>query len=188
MTGFRISGDFTGQLAEAIHNHGPVYAGPLANAPESRLQAEFYTHVGIWCPREAREQLEGLMSHHAFTARELRVAWAANSLRWDNDQQRLQVVAPVTELLFGWLMIGLMLAYFMFTALPYLFTHPGPSGVFALCIGAVMYLGSVGLVVRHVLWPRRVAVRVGRVLEGLGSASSNVQAKVQDGLKLVRRQ
>lgn len=166
MTGYRIRGDFTGQLADAIHNHGPVYAALPAHTPESKLQADFYAHVGIWCPRMAREQLECLMSHHAFTARELRVAWAANSLRWDNDGKRLQAVAPQVELWFGWLMIGLMLIYFVTTALPYLFTHPAPAGALAFAAGAVMYMGSAGLAVRYVLWPRRVAVRIGRVLDG----------------------
>lgn len=72
--------------------------------PESKLQADFYKHTGIWCPKGAREELEYLMTHRGFTSRELLIAWRAGSLRWKEEESRLIVLTPIIEALFGWAM------------------------------------------------------------------------------------
>ncbi|NMG29336.1 hypothetical protein [Aromatoleum evansii] len=156
--GINLSGNASvGQII-----HGPIE--PVSQAPESQLQAEFYRHTGIWCPREARELFEDLMKNNAFTARELAVSWRANSLRWEDEAKKVSIVVPMLEAVSGWAMVGVMLIYFLTQAVPLIFAKGGLENMTAFAAGVVMYLGSAWMVARFILWPRRVAMRVRRAL------------------------
>lgn len=139
-------------------------AEPSSARPESQLQAEFYRNAGIWCPRGARDMFEDLMTHHAFTARELTIAWRASSLRWGIDSGRLEIVTPMIEAIFGWSVFVVMLISFLFVALPYALSGSWTTGLETFLTVGAMYVGSAWMANRFLLWPRRIAMRVRKAL------------------------
>lgn len=145
-----------------VHHH--YYAEAAGRVPESQLQAEFHAHTGMWCTRCAREVLETLMLEHDFTAKDLAAAWRSDTLCWDERAHRMIVRAPLIEAFFGWGLVAMCLAYFLSLVVP---AMSGSNMVFgaSLAVGSAIYLSACWMAFRFVLWPRRVGVRVRRVME-----------------------
>jgi len=134
--------------------------------PESQLQAEFAARTGIWCPKEAREWLEDLLEHHGFTVRELSMAWSAKSIGWNAKTGARTINTPWIEALGGWAMVALVTILLLSVSVAWALSSAPRSIAADLSVfgaGAV-YLGMVWMVCRTMLWPRRVAMRVRRVV------------------------
>ena len=134
--------------------------------PESIRQAEFAETTGIWCPKEAREQLERLMDEDGFTVRELYSAWRADNLNWNREQGSLVVRVYWFEALFGYGSFGLMLLYYILQVGQIMLTgsEMGWRGFLAFLAASIIYLGLAYTVGRFMLWPRRVAIRVNQAI------------------------
>lgn len=159
-----IAGDVTGQVAHSIQNFGPVCVAPQ-DRPESGRQADFFRAVGIWCPRDAREELERLMEHEAFTAPELALAWRSGALQWDIDEARLRVSTPLFEAISAWVMHAMSVVYFLLSVLPAIFLEESNLKLWAVAgIGAAIVICASTMSSRFFLKPRRVGMRVQRVL------------------------
>lgn len=147
---------------QTVHHH--YYAEAAGRVPESQLQAEFHAHTGLWCPRCAREVLETLMLEHGFTAKDLAAAWKNDSVYWDARAHRLVVRTPLIEAVFGWGLVATCLGYFLSLVAPAM-NAPNPVFGASLALGGAIYLSACWMAFRFVLWPRRVALRVRRVME-----------------------
>lgn len=163
--GGEVSGGVAGR--DAIHNHGPatIHAQIFPPRPESQLMAEFHQHTGIWCPAGAREVFEDLLKHHGFTSPELAAAWRDNALVWDGKANRISTYTPWFVAASGYGMIASALLYLVAYGLPLLLMQGGLAELVALLAALFMFGGAAGLAYRYVLWPHRVAVRVGRALD-----------------------
>lgn len=134
--------------------------------PESQLQADFEACTGIWCRKEAREWLEVLLEHHGFTVRELSLAWRAKSLNWDSKAGAPIIQTPLIEAIGGWALVALVITLLLTVCSAWV-VAPAPRSIAAdLSIygAAAVCLGMIWMVMRTMLWPRRVALRVRRVL------------------------
>lgn len=149
---------------DIINCHGGTTC-PFRDAPESQRQGEFARITGVWCAPQARELLETLMSDHGFTVRELAAAWRADSIAWSADKAELVVRAPWVELVLGWGGVALMLLYYLLTGVPYIFVDASNwRAVLAFFVASILYLGGAWAIGRFVFWPRRIALRVRRIL------------------------
>lgn len=147
----------------AVHHH--YYPDTAVRVPESRQQSQFHNSTGIWCPRCAREVFETLMREHGFTAHELGAAWRADVLQWDARGNTVKISVPLAERLFGWVIVFAMAAYFLGLVVPLILVDNRSFGtVAAFVVGSVIYLGTCWMAFRFVLWPHRVALRVGKVI------------------------
>lgn len=147
-----------------INCHGGEIC-PYRGAPESQRQVDFARATGVWCPAEARELLEELMRDHGFTVRELAMAWKADSLGWDTRAAGVVVRVPIIEAIFGWSMGLLMITYYLMMIWPlWLMEHRDAQAMLAFGLASAILLGCTWLLGRFVLHPRRVALRVRRVL------------------------
>lgn len=144
-----------------------VVINPPSSDPESKKQADFYRHAGIWCPRLIRETFEFLMERHGFTAKELRLAWKANSITTDADRESIRIVTPWYEAAGGWAGIFIMLVYFITYVAPLLLGENRNDWriAVAFAVGSAIYLGMMYVVAHQFLIPRRIAIRVRRALE-----------------------
>ena len=134
--------------------------------PESQLQTEFAERTGIWCPKDARLWLEGLMEHHGFTVRELSMAWSAKSLGWNAKTGMRAITTPWIEAFGAWAMVALVTALLLSVSVAWIASSAPRSLAADLSVfgaGAV-YMGMVWLVCRTMLWPRRIAIRVRRAV------------------------
>lgn len=157
--------EFWGPVSGGVASRDIIYQYGVVSQPEqpeSKLQADFYKHTGIWCPKGAREALEHLMEHHGFTSRELLIAWRAGSLQWKEEESHLAVLTPLIEALFSW---GMCLASALF------YTGYGLSFAFrtqlhdwrpaaGLVVATAVFGGAMYMSGRFFLWPRRIAKRV----------------------------
>ncbi len=135
--------------------------------PESQLQSEFAQRTGIWCPRHAREIFEWLMEHHGFTAKELRIAWKANSVLNDAERQSVKIITPALESVFAWFMAAFVSLYFLFFAFPLAMNGSRHDWRVAVTLagGVVVYFGLMWVIAHNFLIPRRIAVRVRKKME-----------------------
>jgi hypothetical protein len=169
----RNEGQFT-QTGDVIVCNGAAEC-PLRDKPESQQQLDFARATGIWCPASTRALLEALMRECGFTGRELSLAWKAGSLGWDNEQNRLIIRAPLIEALFGWTMTALMVCYYVLAIAPiWLAEKRGLDGMLAFVAVSAVFIGCTWLLGRFIFRPRRVALRLQRVLadpdDGAGQA------------------
>ena len=151
-----------------IGNQGEIkvqIGAPRAHRParrktESQLQAEFAQRTGIWCPKPAREWLEGLMEHHQFTSRELAASWSAGSIGWNARKNEERVVTPWVEAAFAYCVVAGLAAYLGSISLLYLLGAINQWGAAIVYGLATVFCAMCWVVDRHLLWPRRVALRV----------------------------
>ena len=136
--------------------------------PESQLQAEFAERTGIWCPKPVREFFEHLMYEHGFVAKDLALAWSQQSIKWDSEAGRVKISAPLIEAVFGWGVAAAMLAYFLALVVPVVFKSTSLEALAVFVVGTMMYGGGLWMAGRFILWPRRTALRVRKVLEREG--------------------
>lgn len=140
--------------------------------PESELQAKFQLATGICCPRAARIEMEALMRHHGFTAKELKSVWSVGTLQFPYHATRLKVVTSKWEAVWGWVMLALFLVYGfeVFTRLVIILKSGSLTafgverGIFALGLLA-SFGGAILLVIKHHIAPRRLALRLRKVLD-----------------------
>lgn len=154
-----VSGDIAGR---DIHNHTTVVA-PLPT--ESQLQSEFAQRTGIWCPKPAREWLEHLLDAHAFTVRELRSSWKANSIGWSAEHNQRRINTPKLEAVFIHAVVWLALAASA-DAVMRLFGDDAKDNLWrmaAVAAEVAFYLVCFMQFTTQMLAPRRVALRVARV-------------------------
>lgn len=154
----------TTQNGDIINCHGGTTC-PFRDTPESQRQAEFVRATGIWCPPKARDVLESLMRDHSFTARELAMAWKADSLGWDTKTGEISIRTPWIEAVGGWLMAAFMIVYYLLLVGPlWLKDQRDLRSMAAFLLASAIYLGAAWLIGRFILRPRRIAFRVRRVL------------------------
>ena len=162
-----VDGGVAGRDNIHTENHRTTVLQIHGEKPESQLQSEFAQRTGIWCPRLVRETFEWLMENHGFTARELCMAWRANSLSTDANRQQIKIITPWFEAVFGWTMLALVALFFLLLAVPLIFNNDHHNwAVPATLIGTgCVYLGMMWIVSRSSLIPRRIAIRVRKKLE-----------------------
>ena len=162
-----VEGGVAGRDNIRTENHQTTVLQVNGEKPESQLQSEFAQRTGIWCPRLVRETFEWLMENHGFTARELCMAWKANSISTDADRQQIKIVTPRLEAVFGWTMLALVTLFFLLMVIPLILNNDRHNwAVPATLIGTgAVYLGIAWTVSRSSLIPRRIAIRVRKKLE-----------------------
>lgn len=153
-----------GQAATRDINNYNLFPS-LSSKRESQLQKEFAENTGIWCPKPAREWLEGLMEHHRFTAKELYNAWKSGSIGWSATEDHKRIVTPVSEAIFAYSVVIVTAIFFLTSSWQWWGTKG--SGDMAKFIGmATVYLGSCWTINRFMLTPRRIAQRIRRISQG----------------------
>lgn len=177
----------TTQTGHIINCNGPsTFSQEMI--PESKLQAEFHRHTGIWAPSGARQVLEQLMTEHGFTAPKLRVAWQANNLRWDESEQALTAKTHWMEPLAGYFAVAIMCVYFLLASGLVLVSDHNDSwrGLAAFAASVAMFGGMLWMAVRFILMPYRVARKVQESLDLSGNHRSfSLRAVGAAGAKLV---
>lgn len=142
--------------------------------PESELQAKFQQATGICCPREARIEMEALMRHHGFTAKELKSVWAVGTLQFPYHATRLKVVTTIWEAVWGWVMLGLFAVYgievlkhlIMLLQSGSLSDFGVERGLYAFGL-LVAFVGAILMVIKHHIAPRQLALRIRKALDKL---------------------
>lgn len=130
--------------------------------PESKLQAEFHRHTGIWAPSAARHVLERLMTEHGFTAPKLRAAWQANNLQWDESSASLVARTHWMEPCLGYFLVVIMCIYLLLEG-GTLILSPSKEAwrtLAAFAAAVAMYGGMLWMAARFILTPYRVARKV----------------------------
>lgn len=155
-----VSGDIAGR---DINNHHTTVLAPLPT--ESQLQSKFAQRTGIWCPKPAREWLEHLLDVHAFTVRELRASWKANSIGWSAEHNQRRINTPRLEAVFIHTIVWLALAASA-EAVIRLFGDDARNSLWKMAATAgevAFYMACFMQFTAQMLVPRRVALRVARV-------------------------
>lgn len=165
-----------GQVFEQAPEVVNIHNGPPPEVPESELQARFQLATGICCPRQARIQMEKLMRHHGFTARELKSVWSVGTLQFPYHATQLKVVTSKWEAAWGWFMFALFALYgadivVRLTGL----IRSGMLSAFGVerpvyALGLLVAFGvAIFLVVKHHIAPRRIAIRLRKALEKINA-------------------
>ena len=124
------------------------------------------------------------MADHHLTAPRLHIAWQANSLVWEDKRSQLVAKTHWLEPLAGYGMAILMLIYFILQGGVFLLT-PGQSplmGAFAFLVAAVIYLSMIWMVIRFIIIPYRVAMRVKPFLESIYTPNTTKKPVCADAL------
>lgn len=182
-----------------VNPRGPVHIGAPdvcrgpgncqhLNSPESKLQADFHRHTGIWAPAAARRVLERLMTEFGFTAPKLRVAWQANNLRWDESTAALTAKTHWFEPLAGYFVVAIMCVYFVLEGGLLIVSDQKDTWrvLAAFAASVAMYGGMLWMVARFILMPYRIARKVQESLNLPGNHRSfSLGAVGAAGAKLV---
>ena len=147
--------------SEIIVHHATHHA----EAPESKLQAEFAKNTGIWCPRKAREGLEDLMANHGFMAKELEVAWRSKSLGW-SEKHGFTIFDFIGEAIFAWTMVivttGIYVSFLgLVSSLNILHDWRVILGVVFI---SFIFIGLMYMPLRYSIKPRHIAIRVKKTI------------------------
>lgn len=136
--------------------------------PESQLQAEFAQRTGIWCPKPAREWLEGLLENHPFTVKELADAWKFGTLGWQTKQDTQKVVTSRAEAIYAYSMLAGLGLYFLASALVLLNSEvQDTKAIPFILFGGAVFFGVCWMAKRFMLQPHWVALRVEKITKDI---------------------
>lgn len=149
--------------AAAVFNVGGggtinIIVGPALSEPAE--QAKFLKETRIKCCKDAREYYLRLLNDGKFTKEELRAAIQQGSVQWRFGAKQPTIVMPWAEPVFEWMLFGMMGLYGLIAILSIIAnweTDWIPKSAVAVLVACAALLA---LAQKHILRPRRVAIRV----------------------------